>query len=75
MGMLRFEEGIKRIMEGPRSLFKAFYEGVMRVEGADDIGNFRVNICIPESFVGVKVAAFQPSWSFLWPLYSCFIKL
>lgn len=37
----------------------------MREEGAADIGNFRVNICIPESFFEVKVAAFLPTWSFL----------
>jgi hypothetical protein len=51
------------------------YKCVMREEGAADIGNFRVNICIPESFFEVKVAAFLPTWSFLGPLYRRFIKL
>jgi hypothetical protein len=58
-----------------RELWGRSYGCVMREEGADDIRNFRVNMCIPESFFEVKVAAFRPSWSFLWPLYRCFIKL
>jgi hypothetical protein len=58
-----------------RELWGNCYGCVMRVEGADDIENFRVNMCIQESFFEVKVAAFQPSCAFLWPLYPCFIKL